>query len=962
VGRKWENGILSQSWISDLFASVAKAARSSITKRRSATRPRSIRLERLEERRLLAITVNTLVDEFDGSIVDGDISLRDAIASAAVNETIDFSVAGTIQLSGLGEIPIFQGLTIQGPGADLLTIRAYDSDPNFEGDGSRIFNVDDGIAENLITVSISGLTLEGGDSAAGGGAIRNRENLTVEKSHLKNNTTYGHGGAILTLDGKLTVVDSEISGNTARDYAAYGGGGGIAAFGYLSLLRTAIHGNSADSHGGGVMSQDGDLTIVNSTISGNTAGAIETSLYGDGGGVFIGKKSDPYAGEPYSASIAHSTITANSSFGAGAGVFVQAESDTVVTLSHTIVAKNSEFVDDVAGTVGAKYSLIGQNVGATITDLGGNLIGSDFAPIDPLLSSLADHGGPTLTHALLPGSLAIDAGDPSFNPADPDGDTMTSDAVLFDQRGIPFHRLSDGNGDHITRIDLGAFEVQPPPAFVDGAVVPGEYGTPLAVQDTPTGFGDEDGINQGSELDAAYAAYLPDGSLRLALTGNLQDNGNSIVIFFDTRAGGAVETILGGGYGQLGTFGGQRVDDWGTDTDPDFGVSPTPGGPSILDPGFNPDFAIEFNISNGSRYIYVIDMTVGENSPNQLNQALFLGPVPVDWGAATQDYYRDGGSTFAGQVTHAWNGSNTAGVFGYDFGLPPGELGDPLSATTGLEFLLSADFLNADSGHVIKMLPFITSGSGEYLSNQFLPGLGGITNLGGPGGEGGEPLFDAREFAGDQFIAIPGPPLPGDYNQNGRVDAADYTVWRNTLGGFTDLRANGDNSGASAGVVDEADYAFWKLHFGEVAGSPGSASAIPSTPIELAEALTVESLVTVGASAELGKPDRQLPDRQFVVETLDAESIATAPVRHVPAPLSHRRLASHRHASTQMRELLLESWLNGQAQLTRSTEQAGPTDVLERDCVPEALDEALAGFGEVTDSILPLSRKMLHRA
>ena len=59
---------------------------------------RQLRIEPLEDRRLLSITVNTLVDEADGSIVDDDISLRDAIALAAAGETINFSVTGTINL------------------------------------------------------------------------------------------------------------------------------------------------------------------------------------------------------------------------------------------------------------------------------------------------------------------------------------------------------------------------------------------------------------------------------------------------------------------------------------------------------------------------------------------------------------------------------------------------------------------------------------------------------------------------------------------------------------------------------------------------------------------------------------------------------------------------------------------------------------------------------------------------
>jgi hypothetical protein len=70
-------------------------------------------------------------------------------------------------------------------------------------------------------------------------------------------------------------------------------------------------------------------------------------------------------------------------------------------------------------------------------------------------------------------------------------------------------------------------------------------------------------------------------------------------------------------------------------------------------------------------------------------------------------------------------------------------------------------------------------------------------------------------------------PVPGDYNRNRVVDAADYTIWRNTLGSTTDLRANGNNSGASAGKIDQADYTFWKSNFGDTSGSGGAASGVP---------------------------------------------------------------------------------------------------------------------------------------
>jgi hypothetical protein len=71
---------------------------------------------------------------------------------------------------------------------------------------------------------------------------------------------------------------------------------------------------------------------------------------------------------------------------------------------------------------------------------------------------------------------------------------------------------------------------------------------------------------------------------------------------------------------------------------------------------------------------------------------------------------------------------------------------------------------------------------------------------------------------------IAGGALAGDYNANGVVDAADYTVWRDTLGSTTDLAADGDGNT----VVDAGDYTVWKSNFG--AGAPGSGSASATVP------------------------------------------------------------------------------------------------------------------------------------
>ena len=77
----------------------------------------------------------------------------------------------------------------------------------------------------------------------------------------------------------------------------------------------------------------------------------------------------------------------------------------------------------------------------------------------------------------------------------------------------------------------------------------------------------------------------------------------------------------------------------------------------------------------------------------------------------------------------------------------------------------------------------------------------------------------------------------GDFNNNGMVDAADYTVWRDTLGQTTDpmgttfLAADhsGPTPGVPNGVVDPFDYEYWKAHFGQIAGGGAGASAGSST-------------------------------------------------------------------------------------------------------------------------------------
>ncbi|MCO6045966.1 DNRLRE domain-containing protein [Aeoliella sp. ICT_H6.2] len=99
-------------------------------------------------------------------------------------------------------------------------------------------------------------------------------------------------------------------------------------------------------------------------------------------------------------------------------------------------------------------------------------------------------------------------------------------------------------------------------------------------------------------------------------------------------------------------------------------------------------------------------------------------------------------------------------------------------------------------------------------------------------------------YSGDVNVVVPG--LSGDFNDDGTVDLADYTVWRNNLGSDFALNGNGDETGGSANVVDAADYALWKANFGQSSGGPAFVqSAVPEPSSILLGLLSVLGLTQV---------------------------------------------------------------------------------------------------------------------
>jgi hypothetical protein len=365
-------------------------------------------------------------------------SFRQAIADAQENDTINFApdVRGTIALMS-GELLISKALTIQGPGANLLTIDAGNALPG----SSRVLRID----AHGRTVSIFGLTFTRGQlivSGPEGGGIRNDSNLTLT----------------------ACTVSACSSG---ADFGSDAKGGGIynAAGSSIQLVRCTLHGNLAQGGGGFHFGQPGSgyggalwndqgamASLQNCTITGNTAlgGArschpIFGCLFGSGIGAGIRNAGDLVMA---ACNISSNSATADGGAASGGGIWSVGNSQ----ITNSIVAENTGGVSpDAAGSFESNgFNLIGRSDGSAGFTAIGDQTGTIEAPLDPKLGPLQDNGGPTWTRALLPGSPAIDAGISANLSTDQRGGVRT-----HDYPDIPNSPGGDGT-------DIGSFEVAVP--------------------------------------------------------------------------------------------------------------------------------------------------------------------------------------------------------------------------------------------------------------------------------------------------------------------------------------------------------------------------------------------------------------------------------------------------------------------------------------------------------------------
>ena len=347
----------------------------------------------------LAISARATTITVTNTNDSGPGSLRQALVDASDGDIIDATgVSGVITLTS-GELLVDKSVTINGASADVLTV-----DGNAR---SVVFHI-----TATGSVAISDLTIRNGQSDFGGG-ILNEEGatLTVTNSVLSGNSA-GYGGGVDNRDGTVTITNSTLDGNMAAH------GGGAFSAGTLTIVNSTVSGNTAAADGGGT-SNDDTLTITNSTFSGNLSGEFGGACMNVG-----------------TMRIVNSTLSGNSALSFGAGVM----NSSMLQIGNTILKRGTSGANiDSTGTVTSLgYNVCSDNGGGVLTGPG------DQINTDPLLGPLQDNGGPTFTHALLPNSPAIDAGDPSF-----------ASPPFFDQRGPGFDRVVNG------RVDIGSFEVQP---------------------------------------------------------------------------------------------------------------------------------------------------------------------------------------------------------------------------------------------------------------------------------------------------------------------------------------------------------------------------------------------------------------------------------------------------------------------------------------------------------------------
>lgn len=220
--------------------------------------------------------------------------------------------------------------------------------------------------------------------------------------------------------------------------------------------------------------------------------------------------------------------------------------------------------------------------------------------------------------------------------------------------------------------------------------------------------------------------------------------------------------------------------------------------------------------------------------------------------------------------------------------------------------------------------------------------------------------LDAGESVSNTgFGNIALPPLTGDYNRNGVVDAADNVVWRKTLDTPVVRYSGADGNGN--GIIDQDDYGIWRAHFGEMLPPPGAGSeaavaadqsqdlASSNTAAPPIQETTIQA--TVAVSHDVVEPPR---DNLQTALAFGLPSVSRAPRGVGSRPRGNHALSRETQERERWQDEALSAWLSQwRSNVHAADRDAEESVVVDNNALADLSFESfggkLAGFGDDAD-------------
>jgi len=468
-----------------------------------------------------AITVTNNADSGNGS-------LRYAIANICASGTITFAGDYTITLAST--LTIDKNLTVDGSGhtvtisgnrgvvgedeasnTGVSVFSVGDGDGDGVGDASIVFNlkhltvtkgysrsyeggggglwvvdstanvsevtfldnwaaVGGGLSNIRGTVNLTNTTFISNTAFSGGGMYNQSSNTTLTHVTFISNTASLYGGGLRNVGGSPTLSQVDFISNTATT----GGGGMYNSPGNPTLTDVIFRGNSAGQYGGGLHNWDGSPVLINVAMIGNSANDSGGGMYNDYGDPILinvtfsgntasygGGMGNAYNSNP---TLSNVTFNGNSATVSGGGLYNLSYSPSNIQVQNSLLWGNN-------APEGAQLFNVGDTLTVTVAHSvvqGGYISGTNIISGNPLLGTLGSYGGETQTIPLLPGSPAIDAGDPAYC------------SLGHDQRGVGYTGACD-----IGAFDSQGFTLGSPTGGGQSATINAAFAAPLGLTVTP---------------------------------------------------------------------------------------------------------------------------------------------------------------------------------------------------------------------------------------------------------------------------------------------------------------------------------------------------------------------------------------------------------------------------------------------------------------------------------------------